>query len=225
MAETWAMFLVSGGYVPDQFRVWSAPDHFWEIEDLLVLIDQATVNSPPMKRLGRGIAALSLVLCLATVALWIRSYYVSDNIWHSSHALHIHFTSSKGHLELSFPNVVAAQQMPPPVFLARNQIEPRDIVYQTSWPCDVNWHFASFFFQRFQITVDSDYLGPRSVIRCCDIAVPAWFVTGAFLLFPGLGMARRLRTAAKKPGCCANCGYDLRATPERCPECGVIPAK
>jgi hypothetical protein len=57
------------------------------------------------------------------------------------------------------------------------------------------------------------------------IDVPYWFV----LLLPLIAPAVRARLHLKdrrraSAGRCHACGYDLRATPERCPECGMIPS-
>jgi len=42
---------------------------------------------------------------------------------------------------------------------------------------------------------------------------------GEWIVFTGRTTIRRLRPAHK----CAACGYDLRATAGRCPECGTVP--
>jgi ribosomal protein L34E len=52
-----------------------------------------------------------------------------------------------------------------------------------------------------------------------------WLFALVFALLPaGRALRHWKRVTARKVGHCAVCGYDLRATPERCPECGAAVA-
>ena len=49
-----------------------------------------------------------------------------------------------------------------------------------------------------------------------------WAAAVLFAVVPTLRARRLLRDRRHPPGTCRGCGYDLRATRERCPECGEL---
>ena len=61
----------------------------------------------------------------------------------------------------------------------------------------------------------------EDVARGLVIGIPYWFVAMLSLLPFALRVRQHLATRLLRPGFCVRCGYDLRATPERCPECGT----
>ena len=89
----------------------------------------------------------------------------------------------------------------------------------TRWPLE-QWYRSPKF---VGVVRDVRFLGLGYVQTegSKTICIPAWLPIGLLMIMPVRREMRLWRVGRRlRNGLCARCGYDLRATPDRCPECG-----
>jgi hypothetical protein len=101
-------------------------------------------------------------------------------------------------------------------------------------PANTQWFFKehrlfglfSFGLRRIDFDLAKDWGGkPHVMENGYEVMFPMWFPAFMLGLLPGTLVFQRWREKGRSvDGFCAKCGYDLRGTPERCPECGRKPA-
>jgi len=166
-----------------------------------------------------GLAGISLILCVTSIMLWGRSYYRGETLHWFGDGRELNLASRRGQVDCY--KVWASNLRTTPtkftyfVDPADRGFEGRVIVLKRSSEMQSFGPYLGFAFFR-------EY--PSYAELFVEIIAPWWFLTLVTVVMPCIWVRRwRKLLRAVQPGCCASCGYDLRATPKRCPECGTIP--
>lgn len=190
---------------------------------------------PVRRRVFTILAALSLLLCISLVALWIRSYWVHDTLalrtlsgdwmrapeedrggWRAYHTgpsggrLLIRGLGSSGgvcYIVRQTHNVDADE-----VMMNRTLTATRLARASSTWQQDCRNLIA---FRMIQTDVSPWF-------ETAHILAPHWFLVVLSAVLPACWAAQHHRLRRRiRLGLCMRCGYDLRASNERCPECGM----
>lgn len=179
-------------------------------------------------RLFTCLSALSLLIFLAAVGLWIRSHSQGDLVtygarWDDRGTNQIKGLtgwSGGGGFYVAYLHVAATP--------LKGQVGP-------FWPWRLRWETkpnplytkpGNPMFDRFGFCWKGRWRQPANdrnfnrILSEFYLAAPHWSVALLSAILPALwlvGLKRRLRSVQ---GLCPICGYDLRASPDRCPECG-----
>jgi hypothetical protein len=171
------------------------------------------------RRLFTVLSSVSLLLCVATVLFWVRSVFVAEQFAWSSATSIIGFNSQEQ--VLWFYHGARYERSIDPNGFFHRRAEPASETIPPTDRFDDGVGLGRFQSMAWGV----DFRG---------FVTPAWLLCLVFLLLPfarqlfrfALYVRRSSRKAQhRRYGLCQVCGYDLRATPDRCPECGAIPAK
>jgi hypothetical protein len=190
------------------------------------------------RRLFNLAAIASLVLCLLLMIVLVWSYCnFIDVVW-DAQAIEgpyvvcrcVGGTAVYGRGYLYWDKLIDTPQNSP---LHRNPNDPPGFRYG-KWPAGSRLLPIPGFFGRMGFSLENiDKKGvvpDRSESRIISrgFTFPIWFSIAMTAIAPLIAFVRRCQASIARrrtfAGHCAICGYDLRASPERCPECGTAVA-
>ena len=186
------------------------------------------------RRLLNLLTLLSLLLCVALTALWVRSYWTGDAVFSQSAREILTAAASRGQvrlerrialvpdaarrkLERGFDAPVHDYTYVPADGVALEQFPPEQLDLRQPPGTGVVTEFRAAGFRYMK--------AERPHERVWHVVAPCWLVVLCTGMLPLGWLAadarRRRRTMRQRHGLCPRCGYDLRATPDTCPECGA----
>jgi len=157
------------------------------------------------RRVFNILSAVSLVVALAVAALWVRSSWVIDSPQIVSNHSVLNITSVRGRIEIRHYHFLSGI----PVGAVSGWYTFSAAQYK-----DVNiggWAFLGFV---------CDW-GSFSGVDTIVIVLPSWALMALAIAPPTYWFHRRRKRKRRlSHGLCLSCGYDLRASKDKCPECG-----
>jgi hypothetical protein len=172
------------------------------------------------RRVFTTLAAISLLLCVATVVMWVRSYFRMEGMNVGNFRGIVSLAYNYGRLQL---NITSTGYSPAEINCFSNRISG-------CWPTPTTRAEHLGFVHRMisedrpelqldTVTASGLVLRRKMVTHICFL--PLWPLVLALFIASALFSRYSHRTRVR--GICGACGYDLRATPDRCPECGAVP--
>jgi hypothetical protein len=196
-----------------------------------------------LRRLFTLLSALSLVLFLATAALWVRGLRGGDQFIFTTGGRLWWVMSSRGEV-----SVICVRRWPRPErfrWVTDDSSYAIPTVSYTAPPeFGSEWRVAGASGENTEVSTWLDEAGTpvslaesenrstrqggpvheSGMMPCRSVSVPLWMPLVLGGVAPGILLATRVRARRRRrlaSGLCPTCGYDLRATPARCPECGT----
>jgi hypothetical protein len=170
------------------------------------------------------VAGVSLLAGVGVAAVWVRSHYITDafELEHGFKVSEHELRSSQYHLYLARDALMFSEYWQ--TWTDRRMIST--LAQQPAWKYSRPQPGGVLYLNPLPGSVlgIGGSLGGKNQI---DVRLPYWLLVAAFCVMPAIWIVitcrrRRERTRIAQ-GLCPTCGYDLRATPGRCPECGATP--